>query len=502
MGVLLLSVGIGTSIYSTEIVDKSTEFIRSFSTRSYGAKLKEGVIGVTKDIPVDNPADNLFHIRLEEGFRNQSVWLVYELSGVEDHTAVSRSINDQLAVGGYLVKKRQGWRKQREQLDASWLRKGDNVVRFTLPQGASHSYRVRNVAIEVANESQTVEKTLVINQPQSLSYYQNKAYLKGFVADSGNKPVKVLVDGKIAKVFNGEFESLLTKPNGVSSWKVQVEAIYPDGQSLYKEVSFSQALSADQQFTLQKEVKRVEKVVATGKAATLALPGASLQAASGALRTAAALSITTLRAVDVPALDPGMVNVTKESAGFRFLPHGSRFAKEVDLHVAYDPEKIPEGYTEKDIKTYFFDEASHHWVALPTDTVLTQTLEVWSKTTHFTDMINGIIKVPESPDVQAYTSTSMKGIKAANPTAAVNLLAPPSANSTGSASMTYPLNLPAGRNGIQPEVSISYNSEGDNSWMGLGWNLAIPAISLDTRWGAPVTMPLKKRKPIPLKASS
>jgi hypothetical protein len=40
---------------------------------------------------------------------------------------------------------------------------------------------------------------------------------------------------------------------------------------------------------------------------------------------------------------------------------------------------------------------------------------VFSRTTHFTDMINAIIKVPESPEVSAYNSTSIKGIKAPTP---------------------------------------------------------------------------------------
>jgi hypothetical protein len=84
----------------------------------------------------------VFHVKVKEELSSSDkVYLVYELSGVEDHTAISRGVNDQLSVGGYLVKKRKGWSKQREVLNAQWLRQGDNVVRFTLPAGASHSYR-------------------------------------------------------------------------------------------------------------------------------------------------------------------------------------------------------------------------------------------------------------------------------------------------------------------------------------------------------------------------
>src|SRR5690606_677993 len=56
---------------------------------------------------------------------------------------------------------------------------------------------------------------------------------------------------------------------------------------------------------------------------------------------------------------------------------------------------------------------------------------------------------------------------------------------TGNAAMSYPLNIPAGRNGMQPQLAISYNSGGGNGWMGLGWNLQLPSITIDTRWGVP-----------------
>src|SRR5579872_3389380 len=119
--------------------------------RVYAAAQSEGVIGVSVTGAVDNPADNLFHVYLSSPLTGtERVWLSYDLDGVQDYTAVSRSINDQLAVGGYFVRKRQGWEHQRERVSASWLRQGDNVIRFSLPAGAAYGYRVKNLAIEVA----------------------------------------------------------------------------------------------------------------------------------------------------------------------------------------------------------------------------------------------------------------------------------------------------------------------------------------------------------------
>ncbi len=501
-GLCLLALSTGASIYGTTALYRVATYATTHVTTAapegasvkttltqYNAGTREGLIGVTGDVPVDNPADNVFHVKVKETLQHtDKVYLVYELSGVEDHTAVSRSVNDQLAVGGYLVKKRKGWAKQREALHASWLRQGDNVIRFTLPAGADHSYRVRNLSLQVEKTPAGVgagQREVVINQPLVQAYYKDQAYLKGFVKGEGSGKAQITVDGKKVSVFKGEFETLVQRPKGAQQWTVAVQALYADGQSMSKEVSFSVPSSADHRYDYQKIGHTTQKAFTATQNHSIALTGAGLTATKGALAKQAVISITALREVDLPALDGGMVNVTKYSSGFRFLPHKTKFLKEVNLRLAYDENKIPEGFTEKDIKTYFFDEQSHHWIALPTDTVLAASGEVLSRTAHFTDMINAIIKVPETPEVGAYNSTSIKGIKAANPTTAVNLIAPPQANSTGNASLGYSLSLPDGRNGIEPQLSISYNSGGGNDWLGMGWNVQLPAVSIDTRWGVP-----------------
>jgi hypothetical protein len=111
----------------------------------------------------------VFHVEVKGALSStDKVYLVYALAGVEDHTAVARGVNDQLSVGGYLVRKRKGWSKQRELVNARWLRLGDNVVRFTLPAGATHSYRVRNLSLQVEKAPAGAgagQQELVVNQP-------------------------------------------------------------------------------------------------------------------------------------------------------------------------------------------------------------------------------------------------------------------------------------------------------------------------------------------------
>ncbi len=79
----------------------------------------------------------------------------------------------------------------------------------------------------------------------------------------------------------------------------------------------------------------------------------------------------------------------------------------------------------------------------------------------------------------------MKDLQAADPTSKLGIIAPPKANSAGTASLEYTLEMPPARNGMQPSVIISYNSDGGSGWLGEGWDIHIPAITVDTRWGVP-----------------
>lgn len=449
--------------------------------RTYNSTNAEGLIGVTETSPSDNPADNIFHVQVDQTFCSEdNLWLEYELEGVEDHTSVSRSINDHRAIGGRIVKKRRGWALQSERIDGMWLRKGDNVIRFTLPEGAQHSYRIRNLRISVTAAEETKE-LIIINQP-SKNYYDKTAYVKGYLPENNNGDVRLKIDDKSVSVFKGEFESEITMSKNCN---VEMELIYPDGTTQCKTLHYEKMETADFHFAVSSVVFYKDQFFEQSKTDSVSLQGAGLKLLSGSLDNSTSLSITTLRDIDIPALDAGMVNVTANHYGYRFLPHGTQFLKKGTLSIPFDPTRIPDGYTDKDIRTYYFDEQKHHWVAINSDTLLANTNEILSGVVHFTDYINAIIKVPESPEVEAYNSTSMKGIKAANPTAAVNLISPPQANNTGSASLSYPISIPAGRNGIQPQVAISYNSGGGNGWLGLGWNLTTPSVSIETRWGVP-----------------
>lgn len=227
-------------------------------------------------------------------------------------------------------------------------------------------------------------------------------------------------------------------------------------------------------------------LAAPGQAKKISYDGATVEIGAGAVADDTPISLTSLAQTDLPALDQGMTNVTQGlRRGYRFLPHGTRFKENIRLSLPYDRNLIPPGLTEQDIKTFYFDEQSGSWKALERVTVDPKTGLVVSLTNHFTDMINATVTVPEHPEALSYNPTSIKDIKAADPGAGINLVDPPSANSNGDARVSVPIELPDGRNEMQPELGVQYSSGGGNGWLGLGWDMQLPAVTIDTRWGVP-----------------
>ncbi|ANN18804.1 sugar-binding protein [Amycolatopsis orientalis] len=98
---------------------------------------------------------------------------------------------------------------------------------------------------------------------------------------------------------------------------------------------------------------------------------------------------------------------------------------------------------------------------------------------------DGAVAAPEHPEGTSFDPNQIKDIKAADPGAGVNLIGPPSANNRGDARMSYPLEVPRGRAGLEPKLSVAYNSSGANGWLGVGWDVSLPAVTVDTRWGVP-----------------
>ena len=199
--------------------------------------------------------------------------------------------------------------------------------------------------------------------------------------------------------------------------------------------------------------------------ASVSLMGATLSVPLGAVEKEITLSITALDSADIAKLPQGMVNVTRNAAGFRFLPHGKHFsAKDAHITLPIDTLAIPRGYTHKDVFVYFYDEERKRWTALTRDTTNHDRQLACALTSHFTDMIAGVLQVPEMPETQGFVPTAMSDVKAADPLQGIISVQAPQAVQSGAATLSYPIATPAGRNGMQPNLALTYSSEGRSGW--------------------------------------
>ena len=79
---------------------------------------------------------------------------------------------------------------------------------------------------------------------------------------------------------------------------------------------------------------------------------------------------------------------------------------------------------------------------------------------------------------------SIDGLQYPDPAEGLAMVDPPVADSGGGAQLSYPLVIPPGR-GITPDLALNYDSGGGPGWVGLGWDLSVGEISVDTAFGAP-----------------
>ncbi|MPZ52145.1 MAG: hypothetical protein GEU79_05340, partial [Acidimicrobiia bacterium] len=105
------------------------------------------------------------------------------------------------------------------------------------------------------------------------------------------------------------------------------------------------------------------------------------------------------------------------------------------------------------------------------------------------DVLNDAVEnvLPREPQVtpDSLGEAELEGLQYADPTEQIDLVDPPVANNQGSAEVTHPLSVPAGRGGMQPDLSFDYSSEAGTTWLGTGWDFSVGAVTVDTRWGVP-----------------
>ena len=141
-----------------------------------------------------------------------------------------------------------------------------------------------------------------------------------------------------------------------------------------------------------------------------------------------------------------------------------RFAQPFAIQVSYDPRRIHGD--ESSLQLFYYDTGLGTWVPLPSEVDTTRhTLTGWSD--HLTEF---------DIDVQTWQSARLPGLKGFQ-------VSP----FTGAATYSYPIEVPDGPGGLQPDIALSYNSQtvdglggrSQASWVGMGWSLEGDYISRD-----------------------
>ena len=216
---------------------------------------------------------------------------------------------------------------------------------------------------------------------------------------------------------------------------------------------------------------------------TIELGQVRLEIPAGAVARATEITIEALDTVD--RLNPGMHNATDGSGGYRFLPAGTRFARPVEVTLPVDADEVGSEAQWANLYSYWYDKVTDRWMRLERMSVDREARLVTSRTTHFTDMINSTLTLPESPEPLGFDPTAIKSIEAADPLSGIPALEGFEPSAYGATGFRLALRLPPGRAGATPQVALSYSSENANSWLGRGFDITTSSITIDTRYGPP-----------------
>ncbi|MEK6699757.1 MAG: SpvB/TcaC N-terminal domain-containing protein, partial [Nitrospirota bacterium] len=335
---------------------------------------------------------------------------------------------------------------------------------------------------------------LVIAYPTAGEYFGRTAHIQGFVEPAGTASI----EGKTSSNTDGAISLSLTKDEtrfasqaDNDAWEAVVTTS-PGGVAANRTIALTRNLgntapthTEDSSQAAASSKEKYSEKVSPGQAKKIQYKGVTLDIPEGAVDVETEITIIPLAEADLNLLNPGMINVTYPDAGYRFLPAGMKFKKPIKISFGYSKQLFAAAQTDDEVNMYYYDETYLRWVALKRTKVDAAVSTVESESDHFTDIINSTLVVPEHPQALSFNPNSLKDIKAADPSAGMDLIEPPRANNTGTANLSYPIEIPKGRGAYTPDLRITYSSNNANGWMGLGWDIPIPSIQVDTKWGVP-----------------
>ncbi len=192
-------------------------------------------------------------------------------------------------------------------------------------------------------------------------------------------------------------------------------------------------------------------------------------------------SVYKLNVLDMPSIPQSIRMISSGSAGFTVIA-----AKDTITSITMGLNFLKNSNVKlTDIELYYFNKKGKKWQSAPITNVDHVNNAIDGKVPTNTQYFAGLIKTPDMPEVNGYAPTTVTDIKAANPAEGMTFIQPPKPSRTGDANLSFPIQVPPGRKGMTPQVAISYNSNGGSSWVGYGWSLSVPSVSISTKWGVP-----------------
>ena len=434
-------------------------------------------VGVSEDETMDNPIDNVLTVFIPDtvSLNTNKVILSYKLLGLADAGETTKSINRNAAYGGKVISKSDQWKEVSEVLPSAQLVLGKNEIYFTRRDDVPYEYSIKDVTVKVVPVDSKYEAAQLVEAIK----YNDSVYVLGSVTDENIIAVEVL--GELVSVNNGVFEiTTARKTNLGDTTNITAVYKYKDGHDESIEIEVTAKATLASQIFDNSSKRLVNKLVVLNEAVSVT-PDLSLISETGV-----GVTIRNLEFKDIRLTNSEMVNVTSgRYGGYRVGAFDKKDSLDLVLHVGFDVDKIPFGYSKNDVKLFFYDKATNQWEKLDDSNVDYENNSVSAHFIEDTEYMSGVIKTPEMAENGGYVSTSLGGLEYASPAAGVVSIPAPSPNSSGSVNTGFPIKLPAGRNGLQPSLGVNYNSDAGNGWMGLGWNTGTPAITLNTKWGVP-----------------
>jgi hypothetical protein len=450
--------------------------------------------------------------------------LVYRTRWAESPALIRKSVNGIASLGGHVSYVEGPKRELSESIEPARLRRGANVINFLrnsfgqdpgiehprlliratnragestyhviLPQDRDGMPRWRIGATGGSIQMpdlldpdfwrHELKEPLEIIYPVDGTHFGDRGLIRGRIrTGAGFTGPLVRVAGRAIANHFGQFEAIVDRPADLAAseaWRIPVSVQYANGTSVQTTVVLSKPAAS----MLDWPAERI-----------LVLDGRQTQGDAFGTRIALAdpaepveVSVRCNRYLETPAPDPGMLNNTSGPCA-SFEVRRLRGASPITIGIPALLERLPFGFEPKRSRAFTYDGARQIWLAQADSFV-----DVENKTTVSTlrdqsaKIVAGVLKLDDNTEIkpQLHDKRTLTDITQVDVLAGHVKIDPPLVSPQGTARTKMPVVLRPMVGDLGPLFDLTYDSGGGNGLLGQGWDLDVPMIAVDTKWGVP-----------------